>query len=89
VAAAGITYISSGVSDSNRTLGLPWDEFWVLAVGLQRPVTPALQLFANLTFVQGADGRIDQQSTPLSGRVVGRFDRRNTYLLDLSIVWRR
>ena len=32
VVAGGVAYVSSPVSDSDRTLGLPWDELWVLGV---------------------------------------------------------
>jgi hypothetical protein len=40
-------------------------------------------------FVQGGDGKIDQQATPLSGRLVGEYSRRRTFVLDLALVWDR
>jgi long-chain fatty acid transport protein len=84
---AGVTYISSGVSDGNRTLALPWDEFWIFGAGVQRQLNPNLRLFLNFMFVQGGDGKIDQQATPLSGRLVGEYSRRRTFVLDLALVW--
>ncbi len=44
---------------------------------------------ASLTFVQGGDGKIDQQATPLSGRLVGEFTQRRTFLLSVALVWDR
>ena len=89
VVGGGITYISPPVSDSNRTLALPWDEMWIFGVGVQRQLTPSLRLYANLLLALGGDGKIDQQSTPFSGRVVGDYRRRRTLLFDLSLVWDR
>ena len=48
---AGLTYVSSGVSDSNRTLGLPWDELWIFGIGVERRITPSLRLHTNLLYV--------------------------------------
>ncbi len=88
VGSAGIAYISSGVSDSNRTLAFPWDEFWIFGVGLERQLTPTVRLHSNLLLAVGGDGEIDQ--TDLFGRrLVGEFDKRRSLLLDVTFVWSR
>jgi long-chain fatty acid transport protein len=83
-----VAYLSSGVSDSNRSLGLPWDEFLVLGAGVRRDFGPDLRLHANLMLSLGGKGEIDQQS-PLAGRLVGEFATRRTLLLELALVWGR
>ena len=88
-AGAGVTYISSGVSDGNRTLALPWDEFWIFGAGVQRQLNPALRLHVNFMYVHGGDGKIDQESSPLSGRLVGQYSQRRTFALDVAFVWGR
>ncbi len=88
-ASLGYAYVSSGVDDEDRTLALPWDDFHMIGAGIEYQLRPHLRLFSSLTFVQGGDGKIDQQATPLSGRLVGEFTQRRTFLLSVALVWDR
>jgi long-chain fatty acid transport protein len=88
-ASVGSTYVSAAVSDSDRTLSLPWDDIWIVGIGAEHQLDETKRIYTSLSLVQVGEGRIDQQPTPISGRLVGKFERRRTILLNVSLVWGR
>ena len=88
-ASLGYAYVSSGVDDHSRTLALPWDDFHIAGAGVEYQLRPSLRLFTSLSYVQSGDGKVDQTATPLSGRLVGEFTQRRTFLLNVALVWDR
>jgi long-chain fatty acid transport protein len=85
----GFTYVSSGVSNKNRTLSFPLDEYYVGGIGLSTRLTESMDLQTNFDVVVGGDGSIDEgEPGSRTGRLVGSFDRRVTFALQLSFVWR-
>jgi long-chain fatty acid transport protein len=82
----GFTYISSAVSNKHRSVGLPLDEYYVFGIGGYHQMLPKLGLNANLLAVFGGPGKVDQQGQR-SGRLKGKFTRRQSFALQFSLVW--
>jgi long-chain fatty acid transport protein len=85
--AVGVVYLSSGVDDEDRTLGLPLDRILGAGVGLEKQPSKKRRLHLNLNFYDLGEAPIDTQPTPLSGRVVGEFDDHWAILVDVGLVW--
>jgi long-chain fatty acid transport protein len=83
----GFSYVSSGVSDSDRSFALPLDEFFISGIGATYQMNDRLELHMNFLAAIGGDGSIDQRSR-FNERVVGEFERRQTFVLQTSMVWR-
>lgn len=88
-ASIGTSYVSSAVSDSDRTLSLPWDDIWIFGIGGEYQLDETKRIYTSLSLVHVGEGRIDQQPTPISGRLVGKFERRRTILLSVALAWGR
>ena len=86
-ASAGFTYVSSAVDSEDRTLSLPMDEIYVFGIGGRYRAMPNLEIHSNLLAVLSGNGRIDQQSNPLAGRVRGKSEDNYSIVLQLSLVW--
>jgi long-chain fatty acid transport protein len=84
--ALGFTYVSPAISDSDRTVGMPLDEVFVVGIGAYGQLSPRIGVQTNFLAIFSGDGSIDDQGT-LSGRIVGEFERRQTFALQLSFVW--
>lgn len=83
----GFSYVSSGVSDSDRSFALPLDEFFVSGIGATYQMNDRLEIHMNFLAAVGGDGGIDQRSR-FNERVVGEFERRQSFVLQTSMVWR-
>jgi long-chain fatty acid transport protein len=83
----GAFYISEGVDDENRTLGLPLDRMIGVGVGVERQFNKKRSLILNLNVVDTGDRPIDQ-SHPLGGRIVGEYDDHYFISLDIGFVWK-
>ncbi len=66
-------YVSSAVSDANRTPDLPVDEQVRLATGVEYQINEKWKVGANYTFAWLGNNDIDQ-TRPISGRVAGDYD---------------
>ena len=86
-AGVGGSYVSSAVDTEDRTLSLPFDEFWIFGIGGSAKLRPGLELHGNLQGTISGNARIDQQSNPLAGRLRGRSRRNYSLFLGLSLVW--
>jgi long-chain fatty acid transport protein len=82
----GFTYVSSAISSDDRGLALPLDEFYIFGVGAFGQLTDRLGVQTNLLAIFGGAGKVDQQGA-LTGRLVGEFDRRQTFALQIAFVW--
>ena len=81
----GFSYISSGIDDGERSIGLPLDEFMIPGIGVKYLLNDTVALHSNFLVSVGGEGKVDQDAG--SGRLVGRFDERVTFALQLSLVW--
>ena len=86
--AAGAMYLSEGVDDEHRTLGLPFDRIFGFGGGIERSFGAKSKLHVNLNFYDTGKKKIDTEPTPLSGRIVGEFDDHYSIMLDIAFVWR-
>lgn len=86
-AGAGAFYLSEGVDDENRTLGLPLDRMIGFGVGFERVFSKKRSLIVNLNVVDTGDKPIDQ-SHPLGGRIVGKYDDHYFISMDIGFVWK-
>jgi long-chain fatty acid transport protein len=82
----GFTYVSSAISNEDRGLALPLDEFYIFGVGAYGQLSDRLGVQTNLLAIFGGDGKVDQQGT-VTGRLVGEYDRRRTFALQIAFVW--
>ncbi len=86
-AGAGFSYVSSAIDSEDRTLSLPFDEIYVFGVGGRYRARENLEVHGNLLAALSGNGRIDQQSNPLAGRVVGKSEDNYSIVVQLSLVW--
>jgi long-chain fatty acid transport protein len=82
----GFTYVSSAISSDDRGLALPLDEFYIAGIGAFGQLTDRIGIQTNLLAVFGGAGKVDQQGA-LTGRLVGKFERRQTFALQIALVW--
>ena len=69
----GAGYVSSAVSDANRTPDLPVDEQVRASVGLEYQINDQWSVGGNYTFAWLGNNSIDQ-TMPIAGRIVGDYD---------------
>ncbi len=87
-ATGGLLYMSSAISDSNRSFALPYDALWAIGGGFHYRWRANWMLHAIFTFVQGGDARVDQQlGLFVNDRVAGKFTTNRSYLLSLGFTW--
>jgi long-subunit fatty acid transport protein len=86
--ALGGMYLSEGVEDEHRTLGLPLDRIFGFGVGIERRFGLKSTLQANLNYYDTGEKKIDTEPTPLSGRIAGEYDDNYAITLDISYVHR-
>ena len=86
-ASAGFSYVSSAVDSDDRSLSLPFDEIYVFGIGGRYRARPNVGIHFNLLAALSGNGRIDQQSNPLAGRVRGKSEDNYSIVLQLSLVW--
>ena len=80
----GVGYSSSPVDKDKRTLYLPLDHTVIYGVGVARELQGGNIIEVNLDFIDIGDASVDQQNSPLSGRVKGHYDNNYSILLDIS-----
>jgi len=80
----GIGYMASPVDDDDRTVYLPLDELWVFGVGVERELDSGDIVTVNFEYVDIGDAPVDQENSPLSGRVKGKYENNYAALLDIS-----
>jgi long-chain fatty acid transport protein len=85
-AGVGFSYVSSGVADKDRSLALPLDEFYASGIGFTTQISESVELSTNFLVVIGGKAPVDQPSRQTQ-RVVGEFERRQSFVLQLSMVW--
>jgi long-chain fatty acid transport protein len=86
-AAIGAVYLSEGVDDENRTIGLSFDRVIGFGMGIERQLNKKRRLHVNLNYYDLGKAPVDTRPTPLSGRVVGEYDSHFAILLDIGLVW--
>ena len=62
------------------------DESYVVGVGLMRRLSPTFELHTNFMGAWSGPGKIDQTSAR-TGRLTGRFERRQSFVLQVAFVW--
>jgi long-chain fatty acid transport protein len=85
--AVGAVYLSEGVDDENRTIGFSFDRIIGFGVGIERQLNKKRRLHLNLNYYDLGKAPVDTQPTPLSGRVVGEYDKHFAIILDIGLVW--
>lgn len=80
----GIGYMKSPVDDDDRTLYLPLDELWIYGIGVERELESGNILTVNFEYVDIGSASVDQQNSPLSGRVKGKYNNNYAVLLDVN-----
>jgi long-chain fatty acid transport protein len=80
----GLGYMKSPVDDDERTLYLPLDEIWILGAGVERTLESGDIITVNFEYVDIGDAPVDQENSPLSGRVEGKYHHNYAMLLDFS-----
>ena len=69
----GTSYDSSPVSDSNRTIDLPFDEQFRIATGYIKEIEDSWDYSLSASFIYFGDGKVDQTSQGV--RTKGEFDK--------------
>ena len=70
---AGVGYVSSSVSDANRTPDLAVDQQVRVSLGLEYQINDKWTVGGTYTFIWLGDNKIDQ-SRPADGRIIGDYD---------------
>ena len=71
---AGAGYTSAAVADDKRTPDMPVDEQIRAALGVEYEFDPRWRVGFNYTYLWLGNNAVDDQATPLTGRVVGNYD---------------
>jgi long-chain fatty acid transport protein len=82
---AGFGYLSPPISDSNRSLSLPFDRIWVVGIGAKVRPRDWFELYGAFNYYDTGDSRVDTEPSPRSGRVVGEFEDHYAIALDLGV----
>jgi long-chain fatty acid transport protein len=82
----GFSYVSSATSTKDRTVALPLDEIFLSGIGMYHQLSPRIGVQSNFMVAVGGDGKIDTQSGS-AGRLVGKFERRISYVFQIGLVW--
>ena len=85
--ALGAVYISSGVDDDKRSLALPLDRIIGVGAGVKREIDENKSWRLNLNYYDLGDAPVDTEPTTLSGRIVGKYDKKHALGLDFSFMW--
>jgi long-chain fatty acid transport protein len=80
----GIGYMKSPVDDDKRTLYLPLDDLWIFGVGVERELSNGDIVSVNFEYVDLGSARVDQENSPLTGRVKGEYHNNYAALLDVN-----
>ena len=80
----GLGYMKSPVDDDERSLYLPLDDIWILGAGVERTLESGDIITLNFEYVDIGNAPVDQENSPLSGRVKGEYDNNYAMLLDFS-----
>jgi len=80
----GMGYMPSPVDDDDRSLYLPLDDTWVYGAGVERELDNGDIVTVNFEYVDIADAPVDQENSPLSGRVKGKYQNNYAMLLDIN-----
>ena len=80
----GIGYMASPVDDDDRTLYLPLDELWIFGIGVERELDSGDIVTVNLEYIDIGEAPVDQENSPLSGRVKGEYHNNYAALLELN-----
>ncbi len=81
----GFAYDSSPVSDKHRTPDMPLDRQIRLAVGLEHERTKDLTLGVAYEYLNMGDADIDQEGSPLKGRLKGKYSPNAIHLVNLTL----
>ncbi|MGH0037582.1 MAG: OmpP1/FadL family transporter [Myxococcota bacterium] len=87
-ALVGFHYISPAISDSNRTLSLPFDRIYVVGAGLRYAWTKWMEISTSVNYYDTGDSRVDTEPNARAGRVVGEFDPSYAVAIDLGVQFR-
>ena len=80
----GVGYVKSPVNDDDRTLYLPLDDTWIFGIGVERELDSKDIVTVNLEYIDIGEAPVDQENSPLSGRVKGEYQNNYAVLLDIS-----
>lgn len=80
----GISYMASPVDDSKRTVYLPLDELWVYGIGVERVLDNSDIITVNFEYLDIGNAPVDQENSPLSGRVKGVYHHNYAVLLGVN-----
>ena len=84
VCSAGAFYVTSPVSNADRTLALALDRMWGVGVGISIPRANARKLDVNFNVVNFGDAPVDTGPSPARGQIVGKTDDPYAITIDAS-----
>jgi len=82
----GAMYLTSGVSDENRTFTFRMDEIWGVGIGAEYDWTDRLTFGCNLNYYFLGDAPVETD-VPLLGPLRGEFTDREALSVDLTLSW--
>jgi len=80
----GIGYLKSPVDDDERTLYLALDEMWIFGVGVERELESGNIITVNFEYIDIGSASVDQENSPLTGRVKGKYHNNYAALLEIN-----
>ncbi len=82
----GLSYNTSPVDDSDRTIDLPLDSVLALSLGLANNASKSLTYGVGASLMINGDSQVDQTSQGV--RFAGKFDTNVVFLVGGSVQWR-
>jgi long-chain fatty acid transport protein len=86
--AFGAMHLTSGMDDEERTISLPLDRVWSVGAGFRRALEDGRRLRVNVNYIDAGEAPVDQETSPLSGRLVSAFTTNETLMVDVSVSFR-
>lgn len=84
----GAGYLSPPISDSNRSLSLPFGRIWSVGAGARHRFLDWLELYGTLNYYDSGDAPIDTEPSTRSGRVKGEFSPNYAIGVDIGLAFR-
>ncbi len=84
ILSAGVGYMRSPSDKEDRTLYLPLDRVWIVGMGVEKELQSGDIINVSFEYVDLGSAPVDQQNTPLSGRVKGDYENNYAALVDFS-----
>jgi len=85
---AGFSYLSSPISDGNRSLSLPIDRIYMVGAGIKYRPRDWFELFTAFNYYDTGESRVDTEPSSRAGRLAGESSPHFAVGVDIGLTFR-